>query len=295
MQTPENLTIKSGKAEALICPALGCQTLSWKVNGQDLIYLDPEYFQKWPGLNLWGNPILFPAPGLCSIGQEVNVWKYEEKIYPIEFHGFADKLPWKLEFHDDSSIVCTLAHSEHTLRQYPFEFLARQKISLTENSLTVDFEMTNHSIQKMPYGVGWHPYFKKQRAKDGSVIEWLVKMPSCKRWTGNPAEEFVDWNEAVIKSSDRFGIGNVLLYNSDLPVTLYTDKPEIGTIKIEVENFGTPTRQMAWVIWNIASDCDYLCVEPWTAPPNVLNIPSAQVIVEPGQTSHQKMTFHKTV
>ncbi len=292
MTTPSTHILKAGQARAEISAELGCQTLSWKIKDQDLIYLDPEYREKWPKLNLWGNPILFPSPGLCQIGQEGNVWLLDQKKYKIDFHGFGDKLPWKIEYRDDSSITCSLSHSEETLRQYPFEFLARQKITLTEDSLIIDFDVTNHSIMKMPYGVGWHPYFKKQRAADGSVIEWRVHMPAGKRWLGTGAMEL--WNEAVITSADRFGIGSVLLYEGDEPVALHTSHPALGKIEIVPENFGTDSRPMAWVIWNIAHACDYLCVEPWTAPPNVLNEPHSQIMIEPGQTAKQRLTYRKT-
>ncbi|MDK3156732.1 hypothetical protein QPK87_09115 [Kamptonema cortianum] len=285
-------TLKAGQSEAEISPELGCQTLSWKCGGQDIIYLDPEYREKWPTLNLWGNPILFPAPGLCSIGNEGNVWSFENKKYRIDFHGFGDKLPWQTEYQDDSSIVCSLTHSGHTLRQYPFEFVARQKITLSETALTIDFEVTNQSIMPMPYGVGWHPYFKKPRKADGSKGEWLVKMPDGQRWTGSGKLD--PWKESVISSADRFGIGNVLLYKNDLPVTLCTDASDGPRIEIIPESFGTVDRAMAWVIWNISADCDYLCVEPWTAPPNVLNEPSSQIVVEPGQTCRQRLTYRKT-
>lgn len=289
MPTQKTHTLKSGPAELEISPALGCQTLSWKIKDTELIYLDPDYQAKWPKLNLWGNPILFPSPGLCQIGEEQGIWKHQEKIHTIDFHGFGDKIPWALESLSDTSITCSLAHSPHTLDQYPFEFFARQTLTLTKDSLVIDFEVTNHSILPMPYGVGWHPYFKKPRSPEGNILDWHVTMPSSELWTSELDNSH--WQEATIKTSDRFGIGNVLLYPSDQALTLFTDIPGGGRLEIIPENFGSADKPMAWVVWNIGPEADYLCVEPWTCPPNVLNRPEEQILISPGQISKQRLTY----
>ncbi|MDX2227771.1 MAG: hypothetical protein SFY92_11865 [Verrucomicrobiae bacterium] len=295
MNTPSaDLTIielVSGSSSARICPELGSQLISWNVNGEELIHLEADFQQLWPDNNLWGNPILFPNPGSCNIDNRELHWRDGTKILPMAFHGFGDKLPWKLQSQSAERVTVVLEASEATRPFFPYDFTLTQTIRLTPSAIEYTLTAINHSAHPMPFGVGWHPYFKRLRNAEGHPRAWRVAMPPGRRWVNDGI--FESYPGGTISSDDRLGIGSVLVFDHEKDVTMHTDDPSLGSLVISTKNFAAPGKPYVWVLWNIESGADYLCVEPWSCPPNVLNSPPYQYHVKPESPQTVEMRFER--
>jgi aldose 1-epimerase len=75
---------------------------------------------------------------------------------------------------EDSAMVNLAYDYRHELEGYPFDFKAELKITLGKNGLVVDVKVKNTGKSEMPFGCGWHPYFKL----DEKIDDTSLKLPS---------------------------------------------------------------------------------------------------------------------
>jgi aldose 1-epimerase len=76
--------------------------------------------------------------------------------HPHAIHGQGWQSDWDVE---DSSSTTVLMRYDHVADSWPWNYTARQKFVLDENSLSIELVVNNQSSTPMPLGLGWHPYF----------------------------------------------------------------------------------------------------------------------------------------
>ena len=113
--------IKNAFYEATVS-TLGAELTSLKnADGRELLW------QNTSGKG-WSDhaPVLFPLCGNIKDKKAI----YKGKEYAIRQHGFALRSEFELKESCDSKIVLTLASSEATREQYPFDFLLTVRYEL---------------------------------------------------------------------------------------------------------------------------------------------------------------------
>ena len=152
------LSDDSSGSQIEVVPERGGIVTSWKINGQEVFYLDTERFTH-PDLSVrGGNPIVFP---LCGNLPD-NTYNVDGKDYQIKQHGFARELPWTATAQNNdgaASVTVELASNEETKAVYPFDFHLAFTYSLQGNTLEIRQEYKNLSATPMPFSSGFHPYF----------------------------------------------------------------------------------------------------------------------------------------
>jgi len=88
---------------------------------------------------------------------------------PHTIHGFAWKRPWTVVELGETQAVLQL---DHPAGDWPYAFLATQRITLTDEGLTVAIEVENRDKTAMPLGVGHHPYLPR---REGTVLQANVE------------------------------------------------------------------------------------------------------------------------
>ena len=130
------LTDIQGNSQIEVVPERGAIISRWKVNNQDILYLDEERFAN-PKLSIRGGvPILFPICGNLPN----NTYKYGDREYQLKQHGVARDLPWKVtDTNTDNlaSITLTLDSNQDTLAVYPFAFKLTFTYQLEGNRLKI--------------------------------------------------------------------------------------------------------------------------------------------------------------
>jgi aldose 1-epimerase len=184
-----------GKAE--VWPALGFNCFHWSaVRGGaalDLLYADPALFANGRPTRS-GIPVLFPFPNRIRDGR--FTWEGQDYQLPLNdpagknaIHGFACRRPWRvLDSDGDASSAWVTAAFRGTLdapdcrELWPADYEIRLTIRLGLGSLRLEAEVTNPDRVPLPFGLGYHPYFRLPFVAGEKAEECLVEVPAREYW-----------------------------------------------------------------------------------------------------------------
>ncbi|HHP7231455.1 MAG TPA: aldose epimerase [Xenococcaceae cyanobacterium] len=262
------LTDKQTNSQIEVVPERGAIISRWKIDNQDILYLDEARFAN-PELSVRGGiPLLFPICGNLPN----NTYTYGDRAYQLRQHGFARDLPWEViatNTSDTASITLTLNSNETTLAVYPFAFKLTFTYELQGTHLKIRQNYCNNSESVMPFAAGLHPYFKVQ---DKSQLSFEI-----------PASSYFDHlSQKVISFPGQFDFE---LAEIDLAFT------SINKYQTSIQNDSNNSKLTIYysdfystlVFWTVKGK-DYVCLEPWSAPRNALNTKDRLTYLEPGDS-----------
>ena len=257
-----------GNSQIEVVPERGAIISRWKVNNQDILYLDEERFANSELSIRGGIPILFPICGNLPN----NTYKSGDLEYQLKQHGVARDLPWEVkETNTDNlaSITLTLESNQDTLAVYPFAFKLTFTYQLRGNSLKILQNYTNLSDARMPFSAGLHPYFL---VKDKSQLSFDI-----------PSSSYFDHiTEDVTSFSGKFDFERDEIDSAFTSInkhhTTIADAQRNSKLTIHYSDFYSTL-----VFWTIKGK-DYVCLEPWSAPRNAMNTKEKLTYIEPGSS-----------
>lgn len=85
-------------------------------------------------------------------------------------HGFARTVRWTLAEHSEASATLTLSHSEHTLSQWPHQFILRYNVALAHDTLTTSLEIENTDTCAFQFTSLLHTYFRIADIRATSIV-----------------------------------------------------------------------------------------------------------------------------
>lgn len=206
----------------------------------------------------------------------------DKRQFPHALHGSAWLNAWQSE--DVTKSHCVLSYTEQANAHTPFVFQICQAIHLTVDQLQIRLTLRNLGPERMPFGLGLHPYFPiigdtRIRARVDKI--WLtqddmptvlVRNATCRQLARGlrPAQirldnTFVNWD------------GHLQIDNS------------LGTLVVTADNL----RQLCLFTPN----AQFFCAEPVSNPANALNMmhldPSAHGlhILAPGEHMQARVCF----
>src|SRR5690348_14165763 len=165
----------AGEARIAVWPALGFNCFSWQARpgGRplDLLYADPQLFDR-PVPTRSGIPVLFPFPNRTRDGR--FSWAGKEYQLPANdpakknaIHGFACRHPWRVvgqeQGRDGASITgefCASVDAPEARPLWPSDYRLRVTYRLSARSLRVEAMVENPDRVPLPFGLGYHPYFR---------------------------------------------------------------------------------------------------------------------------------------
>ena len=259
------LSDDSSGSQIEVVPERGGIVTSWKINGQEVFYLDTERFTH-PDLSVrGGNPILFP---LCGNLPD-NTYNVDGKDYQIKQHGFARELPWTATAQNNdgaASVTVELASNAETKAVYPFDFHLAFTYSLQGNTLEIRQEYKNLSATPMPFSSGFHPYFL---CGDKNQIE--ANIPSVSYQDNRTKENFAFDGKFDFDQDEIDAVFGKLNSRS----TSIIDNSRNLKIAIDYDDFYTYL-----VFWTVKGK-DFYCLEPWSATRNSLNTKEYLTVLAP--------------
>jgi aldose 1-epimerase len=301
----------SGGSRAEVWPALGFNCYRWQIQraGQslELLYQAPDLFDNGRPTRS-GIPVLFPFPNRIRDGH--FTWAGRSYQLPQNdpakknaIHGFACRHPWRVVGHgtDTASAWVTgvfrcSQDSPDSLPLWPTDHEIRLTYRLGANALRLEAEIHNPDRVELPFGLGYHPYFRVPFTSSGTADDCLLTVPARSFWkleeslpTGErlPVDASCDLNRPR-----RFGEVNVDTVLTDLP-TASGNLPEravlqgapgvalhlhADTVFRDLVIFTPPHRQA-------------FCVEPYTCTTDAINLQARGVeagwrILPPGERWH---------
>jgi aldose 1-epimerase len=86
--------------------------------------------------------------------------------HPHAIHGNGWQRPWDLVQRSPDRATIELVHDASGARgaEWPFPYRARQAFLLTDDVLTLTMTIENIGREAFPFGLGWHPFFPRNRA-----------------------------------------------------------------------------------------------------------------------------------
>ena len=259
-----NYTIKSGAYEATVS-SYGAELISLKKDGRESLWeADARYWDEHA-------PILFPVCGKLKNSE----YSYGGAKYSMQGHGFLKFCELALIEKTDSLVKFSLSDTKESLEIYPFNFNVICTYELSENGLSLRYEVKNTGDNIMPYMFGWHPGFILPRDNEAGIEDYYLYFDKKNELTEEllyPGEPFVsgkfekvnlDNSRLYIKEDYLYPRDTALLFGHDNKCVLKNDKNSFCV------DFEWSENLQLLAVWKRAdSNARYLCLEPWTGTPN---------------------------
>jgi galactose mutarotase-like enzyme len=264
------LSDETAGSQIEVVPERGGIITRWRIQGQELLYLDAERFTH-PELSVRGGvPILFPICGNLPD----NTYSHNGQSYTLKQHGFARDLPWQVTeqaTHDKASLTLVLKSNEQTRAVYPFDFQLTFTYELQGNTLEIRQQYQNLSANPLPFSMGFHPYFL---TTDKNQLEFAI-----------PSSEYQDQRTKEIfpfHGNFDFGLDEIDVAFKQLTSQSASVVDNSRKLRLTLD-YGQEYPIL--VFWTLKAK-DFYCLEPWSAPRNSLNTGEHLTVLDSG-TSYQ--------
>ena len=317
---PEVVVLTDGLGgEAMIWPALGFNCIRWATDWQgrqlDLLHQDAALFSK-PSPTRSGNPVLFPFPNRIRNGRfqwAGHSFSVPANHGPNAIHGFACHARWRVVAEGTANGEAWVTGEYHgyldnppTSEQWPADHILRLTCRLSRGRLSFDAEVLNPDPVTLPWGLGYHPYFRSvwHPSLSGQPLE--IRVPARKAWeleeclpTGkvspvSPEKDLNAWRPLAGLTLD-----DVL---TDIPRT-----PTNGDTLVEMgalRHLNGPTLRVLGteafrhVVVYTPADRASVCIEPYTCVTDAINLrsgtlsePDGLIESPPGGTYRAEMAW----
>lgn len=213
----------------------------------------------------WGrhSPILFPIVGRLKD----NTTIIEDKAYTMSQHGFARDLDFEAISINDNSISYRLVSSETTYNFYPYDFELIIKYTLENNSVNIEWNVTNKDNKDIYFSIGAHPAFNLSISNDKSISDCHLNF-KCrdnvnKITLNGPFSDkriSIDNLESFVVKPELFS-NEALIYTNVDEITIQDNKDN-SSVKINFKDFPLVG---IWTPYykDTNSTAPFLCIEPW--------------------------------
>lgn len=218
----------------------------------------------WEGNpDFWGgqSPVLFPTVGALKHDKYI----FEGETYEMPRHGFARRKFFDVKNSSENEVVFELNSDEETLKFYPFDFSLEIKYTLTENKLTVSYNVKNTSEKELYFSLGAHPGFaidtKNGLTYDDYAItfsddEKLEIHPLIDNLISKKTETINLENKTLPLSYELFSKDALVMTNMKSKELILRNNQNNDKVIFTFSNFPY------FGIW-AAKNADFVCLEPW--------------------------------
>ncbi|MCB0563366.1 MAG: hypothetical protein KDD01_03230 [Phaeodactylibacter sp.] len=166
-----------------LIPGFGACVLNIELQGQPI--LDGYTTAEEMDINRWAkNVLLFPFPNRLMEGR--FRWEGKDYEFPVNdgqtgnaLHGFgmnATMEAVKAEAGEQAASIKCACHYNGHLSHYPFPFTFEASFRIANpGTIDVTFRVHNSGNGPIPFGMGWHPYFRLS----GQVDDVAMQLPPC--------------------------------------------------------------------------------------------------------------------
>jgi len=159
----KQVKLSDGIAEVLISPSLGASVLSYNVLiGDQRRPIFRENLQPDTVLDSCNFPLV---PFSNRIRNGEFSWQDQQIKLPLNNlpekhtnHGHGWQASWDIIDISKNSVLLQYCHLAD---EWPFPYIAKQRISLEQGELTIKLWIKNIGTKTMPAGLGLHPYFTR--------------------------------------------------------------------------------------------------------------------------------------
>lgn len=139
---------------------------------------------------------------------------------------------------------------------------------LDSGALVLESTLVNTGAAPFPYAYGFHPYLRAPLLPGGTRDRCIVRAPAGTRLQSADGWRTITREPAsarILASPSPELPGSVLLEHSGATALEVEDQAAGLPARISVK--GSEQSFPVWVIWSVAPDAPYICLEPWTDAP----------------------------
>ena len=294
----EIISISSNSLTASI-DTMGAQLMSLRKG-------ESEYL--WQGDSNWWPrraPILFPIVGVLKDSKAESA----EGTISLARHGLARLNQFEVVEQSPSSVTLQLKSTEETRMSYPYDFELRLIFSLSDDTLTQTYEVTNTGNVVLPFTLGAHPAFNipVPGVETASLDQYSLLFTHS--WTSfGPSitdEGLCDYAtpQRLVVDSDTLPLSWELIDREktitleDVPDRRITLAPNAEAsskahgIQMDFEGFDYLG------IWSAAPGCPFVALEPWCGIADTVDCDGifehkpGIISLEPGQSIAKTMNI----
>jgi aldose 1-epimerase len=303
---------------AEVWPKLGFNCYRWQVvrSGQtlELLYADPALFNNGRPTRS-GIPVLFPFPNRIRDGR--FTWEGQTYQLPLNdpaqknaIHGFACRHPWRVVDRGADATSAWITGAFHCSQDapesrplWPADHEIRLTYRLGDGWLRLEAEVVNPDRVPLPFGLGYHPYFRMPFTSQGQADDCLVTVPARSFWR---LEESLPTGERLPVDAGGTGISPVCDLNQprrygelhlDTVLTDIPSAPAASGLAERAALQGAPdaTLRLFWgaefrdIVVFTPPHRQAFCVEPYTCTTDAINLQQRGVeagwrVLPPGGT-----------
>ena len=188
----------SESVRAEIWPKFGFNCLRWQIRQEDGRWADILFKSgEWeanPVPTRSGHPILFPFPGRIRDGR----FTFAGKAYQLPLndsnkqnaiHGFTPRNPWRvIDSNGDEDFAFITGQFNlkkdcpSALSLWPSDFNLNVTYRLFRDRLCVDAAVENPGPGPLPFGLGYHPYFRLPGVHDPDINSHVLQANVDQVW-----------------------------------------------------------------------------------------------------------------
>jgi len=217
----------------------------------------------WAGdPKIWSGvaPLLFPIVG----GLRDDSYQFDNNTYKLKKHGFARQQSFSLVSKDTSAALLKLDSNPETMAAYPWQFELLVAFSITDNELSITYEVRNLSATRMAYNIGSHPAFRlpledtelehySVQFSEKETLDCFSVVDGVLARTPRPYLK----NETLIPLTRDLFVDDALVFRDIKSSSIELVHRDHGT-RIRVATGGAPHLG----IWAKPA-APYVCIEPW--------------------------------
>jgi aldose 1-epimerase len=288
------LHIGHGALSAVVVPELGggLARLDFMSGGQSLPLLRPEPPGAAGDPFALGMQILVPwsnriSSGGFSFGGRRHELQPNVEGEPFPIHGNGFSRPWEvLSVTADAVTLCLESDGPG-----PFRYRAGLTYAIQGGSLRTALDLCNTGNDKLPFGLGFHPWFRRtlqtelQARSRGVWQETTQHLPLGTE----PVPLLAEWDFSRSASLPEGFINNAFV-GWDGRATVYW--PDTG-LQLRIE--ASPVLS-TYILYSPGSQADFFCFEPVSHAVDAFNLPGPPeahglVVLAPGQSMAASVTL----
>lgn len=229
-----------------------------------LINLKTEKEIIWEGNpDFWGgqSPVLFPTVGALKDDKYI----FEGETYEMPRHGFARRKFFDVKSSSENDVVFELNSDQETLKFYPFDFSLQIKYTLTENKLTVSYNVKNTSEKELYFSLGAHPGFAIDTKNGLKYDDYEIIFSDDEKLEIHPLiDNLISKETQTIELENKTLPLSYDLFSKDAFVitTMKSRKLVLRNNQNDHKVIFTFSNFPYFGIW-AAKNADFVCLEPW--------------------------------
>jgi aldose 1-epimerase len=289
----DRITMETDAAIVEVLPRLGGAITAFDLKGRGTRM---SIFRPWSGE--WENPrALASSPmvpwfnrlsgGGFSFGGTFYPIEPNDPLDPFPLHGDGWTSPWRVA--DEAPLRVVLSLRSHAIP--PFDYEAKQVISLDGSVLDMELSVTHRGTEPIPYGLGQHPWFVRTpdvtiEARANGV--WLEQPPQFPRKVApEPIPDKWNFNEARRLPEDFIDNG-FAGWNGRARIAW----PERG-VAVDIE---ADPETCFYHVYSLGKKHDVFCFEPVTHENNAFGKPggpeaNALRVLRPGESTSMRTRY----